>query len=136
MSQEPRQYVCFLAVVVATIIVLAIWSSGNRDFKLRGNKVPAAPMAPESVNVVPLTANSEPPAAPESVHAVPLTTKDLIVRSVYWDNRPRGGHKGASVFMVEVLKSELANKSIVGCKVGSFSTTTFKIRPLGNLGAS
>ena len=134
MSQEPRQ-LCFvfLVVVVATIVVLAIWSSGNRDFKLRGNKVPvpAAPMAPESVNV---TANSEPPAAPESVHAVPLTTKDLIVRSVYWDNRPRGGHKGASVFMVEVLKSVLAKKSIVGCKVGSFSTTTFKIRPLGNLG--
>ena len=58
----------------------------------------------------------------------PLTTKDLIIRSVYWDNRPRGGHNSACVFMVEIHKCILAKKSIVSCTVGSTSTTDFKVR--------
>ena len=62
-----------------------------------------------------------------------LPTKDVIVRSVYLDNRPRNGHKSACVFMVEILRTALAKKSVVGCQVGSSKTTNLSIRPLCNL---
>ena len=72
------------------------------------------------------------PALPTK-DVIELPTKDVIVRSVYLDNRPRGGHKSACVFMVEILRTALAKKSVVGCQVGSSNTTNLSIRPLGNL---
>ena len=59
--------------------------------------------------------------------------KDIIVRSVYWDNRPRDEHKHACVFMVEILRTALEKRAIVGCKVGSNFTTSFKVSAVRNV---
>ena len=57
-------------------------------------------------------------------------TRDVIVRSVYFDGRHRDGHKNASVFLVEVRMTILEEKGIVGCAVGGHVGTDFKILPL------
>lgn len=57
--------------------------------------------------------------------------KDLILRSVYFDSRPRNGYSNASVFLLEVKKVILQNNLILGCKVGKYFSTNFKIRNLG-----
>ena len=58
----------------------------------------------------------------------PPAHKDVIVRSVYFDKRPRRHHKNASVFMLEVRKTILEQKSIVRCAVGEHFTATFDVR--------
>ena len=136
MNPKFMQRVCFpFLVVLVAIIVLVTLISGNRILRNKLQPEPACFVPAHSDPSVIVTPtglmDSEPPAAPEPL--VPLKTKDLIIRSVYWDNRPRGRHKSACVFMVEVLKSALTKKSIVSCKVGSCSTTAFKIRPVRNL---
>ena len=63
-------------------------------------------------------------------------TKDLIVRSAYFDDRPRNGHKNATVFMLQVRKDILEQSAtlIQGCGVGEQIATAghFNIRPCGN----
>ena len=59
------------------------------------------------------------------------TSKDVIVRSVYLDDRPRSGHRNASVFMLEVRRTILDRHFIIGCGVGNLKPAKFRIRPLG-----
>ena len=58
----------------------------------------------------------------------PPVFKDIIVRSVYFDSRPRSHHRNASVFMLEVAKPILEQHSIVGCAVGEHFTIDFDLR--------
>lgn len=58
----------------------------------------------------------------------PPVYKDVIVRSVYFDRRPRHHHRNVSVFMLEVRKTILKQKSIIGCAVGEHFTSTFNVR--------
>lgn len=58
------------------------------------------------------------------------SSQDLIVRSVYLDRRPRYGYRNASVFMLEVRKTIVFQKLILGCQVGNRYTTNLKVRPL------
>ena len=58
--------------------------------------------------------------------------RDVVVRAVYFDGRPRqGGHRNSSVFLVEVRIAILKQKGIVGCAVGGNTATIFGIRQLG-----
>ena len=52
---------------------------------------------------------------------------DLVVRSVYFDDRPRGGHKNVIVFLIEVRKTILTRGVIVGCEVGNLISTQVKV---------
>ena len=61
---------------------------------------------------------------------LPMVSKDIIVRSVYLDDRPRSGHVNASVFMVEACRHE---KLIVGCQVGSHFGRFIQVRPLAQM---
>ncbi|CAI8005833.1 hypothetical protein GBAR_LOCUS4430 [Geodia barretti] len=47
---------------------------------------------------------------------LPLLSKDVVVRSVYFDDRPRSGHVNASVFMVEARREIVDQGLIVGCQ--------------------
>ena len=58
------------------------------------------------------------------------SSPDVIVRSVYFDSRPRHGHKNASVFMVEMRKTILYDKLIVGCQIGRLYTTQLLVHTL------
>ena len=62
---------------------------------------------------------------------ISLPSKDVIVRSVYLDNRPRSGHRNASVFMLEVRRTILDKHFIIGCSVGNLRPSKFRVRPLG-----
>ena len=57
-----------------------------------------------------------------------LLSRNLIVRAVYYDRRPRDGYINATVFLIEVHKHLLGNKSIVGCGVGNMVSTDLTIR--------
>ena len=57
-----------------------------------------------------------------------LPSRNLIVRAAYYDPRPRNGHINTTVFLIEVHKHLLGNRSIVGCGVGNKVTTTLSIR--------
>ena len=57
-----------------------------------------------------------------------LPSRNLIVRAAYYDPRPRNGHINTTVFLIEVHKHLLGNRSIVGCGVGNKVTTTLFIR--------
>jgi len=65
---------------------------------------------------------------PSNIHSPP--SKDVIVRSVYLDNRPRRGHRNASVFMLEARRTILERHLITGCSVGGLHPARFKVRPL------
>ena len=60
-------------------------------------------------------------------------TKDVIVRSAYFDDRPRNGHANATVFMLQVRKDivKLNTTLILGCGVGKLITTAHTLRPCG-----
>ena len=58
------------------------------------------------------------------------SSPDVIVRSVYFDSRPRHGHKNVSVFMVEMRKTILYDKLVVGCQIGRSYTTQLLVHTL------
>ena len=122
-AKHKSQYVFVVCIVImlATLLLetkklTRVYSGPICSVPLL-NDVPSIPALNLSVLLV----------SPES-----LTTKDLIIRSVYLDSRPRGGHDSACVFMAEIHKHVLAKKSIVSCTVGSTSTTDFKVRVVKN----
>lgn len=55
------------------------------------------------------------------------SASDMIVRSVYFDDRPRNGRKNAIVFLVEVRKTVLTRGRIVACEVGDQLSTQVKV---------
>ena len=54
----------------------------------------------------------------------------LTLRSVYHDPRRRYNYNGAYVLMIEVAKPLLNRHLIVGCGVGGYNSSTFKVHPL------
>ena len=70
------------------------------------------------------------PLTPQSPYTfvAPPVFKDIIVRSVYFDDRLRSHHKNSSVFMLEVAKPILEQHSIIGCAVGEHFTVDFDLR--------
>lgn len=66
---------------------------------------------------------------------LPLISKDVIVRSVYFDDRPRSGHVNASVFMVEARREIVDEGLIVGCQVGRHVAKFFQVRRLALMDA-
>ena len=57
--------------------------------------------------------------------------KDVIVRSVYFDDRPRDGHQNTSVFIVLIRKNITDNKLVVGCQVGDHRAKEFSVNVIG-----
>ena len=55
---------------------------------------------------------------------------DVIVRSVYFDDRPRNGHNEIGVFLMAVKESIIDSKLIIGCGVGEEVSSNFMIRSL------
>jgi len=55
-------------------------------------------------------------------------SKDLIVHSVYFDDRTRNGHSNVSVFLVVANRTIFDNNWIVGCRVGDKDALEFIVR--------
>ena len=60
---------------------------------------------------------------------IPLS-KDVILRSAYFDDRPRNGHDIIGVFLVAVKQLIIDSKLITGCGVGEEVSSNFKIQCL------
>ncbi len=58
-------------------------------------------------------------------------SKDVIVRAVYFDDRPRNGHSNACVFLVLVWQPITKNNLITGCQVGEFRAEKFDVKLIG-----
>ena len=71
----------------------------------------------------------------QEVVTEPLPTfepsKELFVRSVYFDDRPRDGHKNSSVFLVMALRNITNDSLIVGCQVGRTKAKAFEVTLIG-----
>ena len=65
---------------------------------------------------------------PSPTAVLPLVSKDIIVRSVYFDDRPRDGHQTASVFMVEARRGLIDQSLILGCQIGEYFGESTKVR--------
>lgn len=70
---------------------------------------------------------------PNSV--LPLISKDVIVRSVLFDDRSRSGHTNASVFMVEARRHIVDEGFIIGCQVGEHFGGFIQVRPVALMAA-
>lgn len=57
--------------------------------------------------------------------------KDVLVRSVYYDDRPRDGHQNTSVFIALIRKNITDNNLIVGCQVGRHKAKDFRVIVIG-----
>lgn len=57
-----------------------------------------------------------------------LPRKDVLIRSVYYDNRARDGHSKIYVFIAVVNKTILDKGWILGCGVGSHVAPSFRIK--------
>lgn len=58
------------------------------------------------------------------IHSSPIS-KDLIVHSVYFDNRARNGHDNTSVFLIVANRTIFDSNWIVGCGVGNVKALEF-----------
>lgn len=58
-------------------------------------------------------------------------SKNVIVRAVYFDDRPRNGHKNASVFLVLVWKPITDNRLVTGCQVDGVRAEKYDVRLIG-----
>ena len=95
------------------------------------------PILPENTESTPVLPLSSP--APKRIVEYPPTTvrtlvsKDIIVRSVYFDDRPRNGYKNASVFMVEARRGLVDQSLILGCQIGEYFGNYTKVRLLAQM---
>ncbi len=72
---------------------------------------------------------NDPPTYDDQVSFFPF--KDVLVRSVYFDDRPRDGHRNTSVFIVLIRKNITDNHLVVGCQVGKHRAKEFKVNVIG-----
>ena len=75
------------------------------------------------------------PALPRTVQLqeealMHTSDSDMIVRSVYFDNRTRNGHDRIGVFLVAIRVSIVQSKLVVACGVGRDVSINFIIRDL------
>ena len=59
-----------------------------------------------------------------------LISNDALVRAVYYDDRPRSGHKKIAVFLVALKAVVFTSKLVTGCGIGSEVSTKFRLREL------
>ena len=52
---------------------------------------------------------------------------DIIIRAVYFDDRPRDGHNNVTVFLLEVQTDILKNNLIRGCGVDNLAAVSYKV---------
>ena len=58
-------------------------------------------------------------------------SKELFIRAIYFDGRPRNKHKNSSVFLVVVKKVITDNKLILSCQVDKHIAKDFEVRLIG-----
>lgn len=65
----------------------------------------------------------------KELYHVPPVSKDLIVHSTYFDDRPRQGHENVTMIFFSSNRTIATSKWITGCGVGSTAARKFLVRP-------
>lgn len=76
------------------------------------------------------TTTSSPQTAPPTLPSF-HPSKELFVRTVHYDDRPRDGHHNVSVFLVVAIRTVTDKKLIVGCQVDNHVAKSFKVELIG-----
>ena len=157
--KQQRQLVLLVLVcsivIVAGIVLLYYSSPFTHSQMLRSPDTPGIPLASKSASHHPISVTT-PVVTPPMILELPsqgsvlpgylppgceeydgapqnFSLRDIIVRSAYFDDRPRSGHKTTVVFLIEVRISILKQNLITGCAVGQHVNTDhkqFEVRPL------
>ena len=101
----------------------------SRTFKNPEASQPA--LKPSSSTFPPLSAtiSSRQTSAPTLPSFHP--SKELFIRVVHFDDRPRDGHRNTSVFLVVALKFVTDNNLIVGCQIDHHVAKDFRYELIG-----
>ena len=129
MSESSRTWFVLVVVVVVTVVfvyfVLQPVPVGQITFDpCFASFLYGTPTVNDTGNT------SEPSTSPYTILSLP--SNQLILRSVYFDPRPRDGHRNSSVFMVE-LHRNLPHKNILACGAGGAVSYTLSVRLAKNL---
>ena len=66
-------------------------------------------------------------APPTGTYLVPSLSKDLVIHSSYFDPRPRNGHSNVTVLFINVNRTILDSKWILGCGANNIRATSFTV---------
>ena len=120
MSRKKTASVLF--VVTATVLLVYIIQWQSTSTTLSAKQPPVSPQMKDINN------RHEPQTTHRPfVHSGPIS-KDMVVRSVYFDDRARNGHNNVSMFLVSVNRTIFDNNWIVGCGVGNREALEFTAR--------
>ena len=115
--QVNRQcrFVVAAGVVLVQIVMISYWSAPRmnifkQDVILLGDiKIYSYPISPLLILPFPMS-------------------KDLIVFSAHFDDRPRGNHRNITVILIGASKRVFELKMITGCGVGIINANQFHVR--------
>jgi len=147
MASKWKITAVLVVTVIVTLLVIPKQNSSWQFYQLTGKNgidmcaqctahmqlhqsLSQAQQTPESQQVTRKDAhsvNTQHTARPLILHSLPIS-KDMIVHSVYFDDRARNGHSNVSVFLVGANRTIFDNKWIVGCGVGDKDALEFKAR--------
>ena len=101
----------------------------------------AQPSDPQLADTSMSTITTKLPSFPATTISPPQTvapvlpsfhpSKELFIRVVHFDDRPRDGHHNISVFLVVALKFITDNNLIVGCQVDHHVAEDFEVKLIG-----
>ena len=102
-------------VVIVQVVIFAYWYTPRM-------KVTRLDKIPQQKNKI----NSN-PISPLLILPFPVS-KDLIVFSAHFDDRPRGNHSNITVILIGASKRVFKLKMITGCGVGIINASKFHVR--------
>ena len=103
-----------LCVMCQSFILVILWFNLGMQLLLR-----------QSTHVERLSKAQEIPFV--YFHSIPFS-KDLVVHSAYFDDRPRNGHTNITMFFVDINKTIFDFKWVTGCGVGDRKAENFLLR--------
>ena len=118
------------------LITLTVWCLVLEGYQWQSTNSCSSPLLPQ--HIPGHLAEKTPSRTPSPIvlkwvrhkTVLSLVSKHIIVRSVYFDDRPRDGHQNASVFMVEALRGYVREGLILGCQIGKYFGIYTKVRRL------
>ena len=113
--------VSIVVLLIVTAAIFHVWSS-NRNYDRRYNAYSISHVQGQQEQAM------NTPSAGMSISQP--TSDDVIVRSVYFDDRPRSGHNKIGVFLVAMKESIFDSKLLTGCGIGNEVSSNFRIHSL------
>ena len=102
--------------IIAVVFCVGIWSINRYSGKFQVHITPARPWQPQNDT--------------NHLIALPPLSNDALVRTVYFDDRYRNGHKNIAVFLVALREIIFTSNLVTGCGIGKELSTNFRVLEL------